>query len=545
MASTVGFIESARSGMNAAQMGLQITRQNITNADTKGYTRQSLNQSAISPDSGSYRFLSTAQKAGQGVSVDSVYQIRNEFLDVRYRQAYSGYKFYSGMQSQLSEIEDQFNEFSEKTTDQKTLTGLSGMLDSIATAIKEYQNGTSDTSISKIIQSNVDYLASSINTDAKFLDQTLDSELKELNIYVNGGTGDTSETNDVSGIDGIIETVQSLNSQIQSYEITGQKANELRDQRNVLLDELSSYVDITTTETPQGIVSIQLQSDSDSGSGKYIINQENVANEFNVTTNADAATGKTYTVLKWGKTVKADGTVQDPPLYKDQMANVEGGLVKSYLNVINGDGTGVNDPATGRNGGMGILYLKSKLNDFAKSFANAVNDTYRAFNTDGSYSPLVTFDAANPAKTISISNVWRAVPETFVKGVKTSETDMSNYLTAFFNKLFNDKGSTVSVTSLAGGADTMFSGTISSFADTFTAEISSSLSVIGDKADSFKTTSSNLDDQRQSISSVSVNDEGVNLIKYQQAYNASARVITAIDQMLDKLINGTGTVGLS
>jgi flagellar hook-associated protein 1 FlgK len=189
--------------------------------------------------------------------------------------------------------------------------------------------------------------------------------------------------------------------------------------------------------------------------------------------------------------------------------------------------------------------LRTKLNDFAKSFADAINNTYKDNLEDAStYSPLVTYESADPAKTISITSAWRGVPETFVKGVKNDETSISNYLTDLYNQIFSQNGTTVDITSLSGGASTKFSGTISSFADSFTTEISSAISVLGGKSDSFKTTSSNLDDQRQSISSVSVNDEGVNLIKYQQAYNASARVITAIDQMLDKLINGTGSVGL-
>lgn len=545
MASTVGFLESARSGLNAAQLGLSVTRQNISNADTEGYTRQSIDQSAAAPDAGSYRFLNTSMKVGQGVTVNSVYQIRNEFLDIRYRQAIAGFKMYDGMYSQLTQIEDQFNEFTDQTTKDKKLTGLSGMVDNIGTSIKEFLNMTSDPTISNVVQSNVDYLATTINTDAKFLDKTLESELKELNIYVTGGMGDTSNGNDVSGIDGMIETIQGLNAQIVSYEITGQKANELRDQRNLTLDRLSSYIDIDTTESANGIVSIQLQSDRDAGNDKYIISSENTVNEFDVKNNTDPTTGQSYTVIQWGKTIMADGSVPETPMYNGEIANIGGGLVKAYLNVINGDGSGVNDPSTGRTGGIGLLYLKTKLNDFAKSFASVINDNYKNNLSEGeTYSPLVTYDAARPAETIAISEEWRGVPETFVKGIPADETSMAKYLNGLYDALYSQAGTKVDVTSLTGGAARKYDGTFSDFADSFSIELSSSISVLSGKAKAQQTTADNLDDQRKSISSVSVNDEGINLIKYQQAYNASARIITAIDEMLDKLINGTGTVGL-
>lgn len=545
MSSTVGFLESARSGLNAAQLGLSVTRQNISNADTEGYTRQAIDQSAKAPDAGSYRYLTTSMKVGQGVNINTVYQIRNEFLDVRYRAAMSGYKMYDEMYNQLTQIEDQFNEFTDSTTKEKKLTGLSGMLDKIGNSIKNFTGTTSDPTFSNLVQSDVDYLASSINTDARFLNQMLDKGLQELGIYVNGGMGDTTNGNDVSGIDGIIETIQSLNSQIVSYEITGQKANELRDQRNLMLDNLATYIDIDTSESANGIVSIQLQSDRDAANDKYIISAENTVNEFDVKQKTDTTTGQSYTVLQWGKTIKADGSVPETPMYENQIADVEGGLVKAYLNVINGDGTGVSDPSTGRSGGVGLLYIKTKLNDFAKALADTINDNYKDHLGEGeTYAPLVEYNAANPAETISISQTWRSVPETFVKGIPDDETSMSNYLNGLYDALYSHAGEKVDVSSLSGGASSKYNGTLSGFADSISIDMYSAINVLSGKATAQKTMSDNLDDQRHSISSVSVNDEGINLIKYQQAYNASARIITAIDEMLDKLINGTGTVGL-
>lgn len=544
MSSTVGQIESAKSGLNAAQMGLQVTRQNISNADTVGYTRQAINQSAIAPDSGAYRFLSTSQKVGQGVSIDSIYQIRNNFLDVRYRQSNSSYSLYDGMKSQLEQVEDIFNEFTTDTTNDKKLTGLSGLLDNLGVSLKEYLNDTSDSTNSSLIQTAVDSLTTSIKTDSKFLNNTFASSDKELSIYINGGAGDSSKGSDVSGIDGIIETIQTLNEQIQSYEITGQKANELRDQRNLLLDKLSTYIDIDSKENKNGMVSVTLQSDADKNDDdstkKYIITDQNIANEFKKDTNVDATTGQKYTVIRWDKTRDQDGKIRDTGMYEGNIANIQGGVVKSYLNVMNGDGSGVDDPQTGKCGGVGLLYLKQKLNDFATSFAKIMNDQYQANST--STDKLIKIDAADPSGTIDLTPAFRAVPEKFVDGVATDEENLSTYLQNVYDALYNSEDSTT-ITS-TDGSSKVYKGTFSKFADSFAVEIASTINVLGSKADGFHTSAKNLDDQRKSISSVSINDEGINLIKYQQAYNASSRIITALDQMLDKLINGTGTVGL-
>jgi flagellar hook-associated protein 1 FlgK len=78
------------------------------------------------------------------------------------------------------------------------------------------------------------------------------------------------------------------------------------------------------------------------------------------------------------------------------------------------------------------------------------------------------------------------------------------------------------------------------FADSFTGDIATTLSNVNGMAASTSTIVQNLNSQRQSISSVSLDEEGINIVKYQQAYDASARVITAIDEMLDTLITSTG-----
>lgn len=542
MSSTFGLLETARSGLNAAQLGMNITGQNIANSGTDGYTRQTLNVSSIAPDSGAYRYLQSSLKVGQGVSVNGVNQIRNNFLDIRYRDQNSDYSMWNGMESQLTTIEDYFTEISDSTTTSNTLTGLSGQLEDIYTSLKNYQTNPDNTDLSADVCNKVEMLAQSIRQDASELTTTMDRENSELGIIVKGGSGDTSSSTDAGGINGMISGLQSLNTEIASYEITGQTANDLRDQRNLLLDKLSSDLDIETTEQTNGMVTVKLKGDSTS-----IIDASNNINQFQIGT--DSTSGST--VLQWQS---SDASVNG------KTAVVKGGLVKAYLNVMNGDGSGTDDPATGQCGNLGIPYLEKKLNNFAIGLYDVLNNlNNQTISADKitAGTKLITYDGdstgvsdpttngANKAKadplyvasSIKVSSEWSTDPDYFIKSYTGSDKGL--FYTNYSNAMENKDGTTP--TSVDGS--TYYAGSLSGFADSFTQDIASSVSVISDKADWLKTNVDNLDQQRESISSVSTNDEGVNIIKYQQAYNANARVITAIDEMLDKLINSTGTVG--
>lgn len=532
--STFGILEAARSGLNASQLGLSVTSQNIANVNTDGYTRQVINTSSMAPNSGADRYLQSSLKVGQGVSIDGVYQVRDDFLDIRYRYQNSQYQMWNGEQDQLTSIEDYFTEISDSTTTTNQLTGLSGQLDSLITALQNCQKSPDDTNLPANIQTDVDMLTQSIKQDASELKSTMSRESSELGIIVNGGAGNTANGNYAGGINGMVQSLQGLNQQIASYEISGQKANDLRDQRNLLLDKLSDNLDIDTTELSNGMVTVKLRNDN-----HYLIDGQNNAQTLSIGTDSTS----NATVLKW-----SDGST----------ANIQGGLVKSYLNVMNGDGSGDDNAATGKCGNLGIPYLEEKLNNFAIGVYKVINN-FNGVDVDSSNmasgAKFLTYDgdgtgvsdpaqngaakaAADPlyvASSIGLSDAWSTDPDYFANSYTGS--DKGDYYSAYVNAI-QTTDSTVPTTT---DGSSSYSGSLRDFADSFTQDISSSINVISEKSDWYKTNTDNIDQQRQSISSVSTNDEGVNIIKYQQAYNANSRVITAIDEMLDKLINSTGT----
>ena len=92
---------------------------------------------------------------------------------------------------------------------------------------------------------------------------------------------------------------------------------------------------------------------------------------------------------------------------------------------------------------------------------------------------------------------------------------------------------------------TTYQGSLADYADSISIELGNEVNYDSTMATSTQNMTNDINTQRKSVSSVSIDEEGVNMIRYTQSYNAAARVITAIDQMLDKLINGTGVVGLT
>jgi flagellar hook-associated protein 1 FlgK len=245
-------------------------------------------------------------------------------------------------------------------------------------------------------------------------------------------------------------------------------------------------------------------------------------------------------------------------------APVDGGLVKAYLNVINGDGSGTDDPATGQCGNVGIPYLETKLNEFAIGLYNVMNNSGSSVSStvDSNPTQLLTYtqsdgtddttgtaalstdtppDLMNVASTIGVTSSWSSDSSAFINNYTGS--DPSTYLNDFANALLNTTGTVPAPTSTDSTAT--YSGSLSNFADTFTSDIATAVSNVSEKASSSQTSLNNINDERESISSVSTDDEGVNIIKYQQAYDANARVITTIDQMLATLISSTGEVGIN
>jgi flagellar hook-associated protein 1 FlgK len=499
MTSTFYGLEAARSGLNASQSGISVTSQNQANANTAGYTRQVLNQLSEGPGTGASRYLLSGPEIGGGVNITGVVQIRNTFLDTRYRTQNSDNGMMQQVKSGLTDVASVVNEFS--STSSTTLQGISGQLSSLIGSLQTYSATPDDANLPQTVKSAFSTLCQTIRSDYSKVQQLESQDKADLKTVVEGNDGK-------GGVNEILTEISSLNRQIAAYEITGQSANDLRDQRNVDLDKLSGYADIDVSEQSNGMVTVKLHSDT---SGNALISSSNTVTGLKV--------NGTGTGVVWD-----DGSAT--------AATVKGGTVAGYLTVINGDGTG-----SGAYGDFGIQAMYKKLNDFTNSFVAIVNSNVPA---GGKALLDISANTAEPASAVDLSSDWKTDNTLFSDNY--TGTDKGSYILAYKTALGTTKMSTLN----AGNSKIVsYDGSLQDFADSISTDISYQVNYYTSQAKASASQLSTLDTERKSVSSVSSDDEAVNVIKYTQSYNACARVITAIDQMLDKLINGTGVVGLS
>ncbi len=228
------------SGLSTSQNALNTVAHNLTNVDTEGYTRQQVEQSdrlysTISKSGSAISY----QQTGLGVSYSNVKQIRDVFLDKTYRRESGRSMFYQFSAETLTEVEDLLGEMNGEAFQ----TQLSDLWVSVQELAKD--------PCSSVTQSTLIQEANEFLTRAKSVYNGLASYQDNLNLQIK---------QQVEKINNMGLSILSLNDQIRSIELGGvEKANDLRDQRNAVLDDLSKLVDISYNEDLFGNVFVQIE----------------------------------------------------------------------------------------------------------------------------------------------------------------------------------------------------------------------------------------------------------------------------------------------
>ena len=226
MPSTFFGLTIASSGLNAYNIALNTTANNISNLRTVGYTRQQANREA----GDAIRVYARYGTAGTGVITTSITQIRNQYYDTKYWYNQASVGLYNTRMDYLSQIENYF-------IDDDSAKGFSTILNTMFNALDTMKNNGSDINIRQQFIGSAQNLATYFNACA--------SGLAELQSTVNEEVKAT-----VMNINAIAEKIAMLNKQINVIEVQGGHANELRDQRALLIDELSAIVPTEVEELP-------------------------------------------------------------------------------------------------------------------------------------------------------------------------------------------------------------------------------------------------------------------------------------------------------
>jgi flagellar hook-associated protein 1 FlgK len=481
-------LEIAKTGLYVSQKGLKLSGNNIANANTEGYTRQRLVIESLYPSTMSR--LNIGLRIGGGANVKQIDQIRSAYIDRQLRGQYSALGEWNTRSTEMEFIVSLINET-------KDATSLSSALASFYDSLSKLAEHPESLEIRTNVQQNAIKLCETFNY---YYNQLVDQQ----NAY-----NDSIQVT-VNSINSLAKSIADYNKQIFAYELGGHAANELRDQRALLVDKLSQLVNIEYSENANGQLTITTN-------GQTLVSNNSATM---LQTSPDVTTGF-YDIL-----------------YEGADFNYDSGELEAYR--LLRDGTTVEE--------MGIPYLLSNLNTLAQSLAQSFNEVHETGYTipigaGASLTGIQFFDvpaggyAAITAGNIALSAEVLADGRNIAASdapidLNAEDTGIGNYKIA--QKLYE---LTTSKT-IAG------IGSFDDFLTSFVVQVGIACSSAQDMSESQTAIVDNLETRRESISGVSIDDEMINILSFQHSYAAAARVLTAIDEAIGILINNTGRVGL-
>ncbi|APO42614.1 flagellar hook-associated protein FlgK [Paenibacillus xylanexedens] len=511
MTSTFHSIETAKRSLFTQTTALSTTGHNVANANTEGYSRQKVNmQASIPMEPFAFLHSTTPGQLGTGVEFDSITRVREKFLDDQYRNENTNFGSWSIQRDTLEKLEAIVNEPSN--------TGFRTVMDNFYKSWSDLSKNPEDVTARRIVKETTLALTDAMNQISRQLGAL--SEDLNSNIAV--------KSNEIQGYLG---NIANLNSAIVKVESLGDNANDLRDQRDLMTDKLSKIMNVTVTDSPQGYqVQMNGQALVTGGAVQVAVDPAflNTAYTAGTLTN-----GEVHGMIKSRDTLVSD--------YKKQMDELANTLANGDIEITLPAGSVI--PATNALGlAGGALATDTKVT------VKGLNGLHQlGYTMDGTTTPgLPFFTAAGGGTAITAGNISLnaeilADPNKIATSLRT--TDASGTETVI-------KGNNTLAILLANLKDTPMKSADGMRNAAIGAQFSAIVGQLGVQSQEAARQTSNseflveqVETRRQSVSGVSLDEEMSNMIKFQHAYNASARFMTTYDELLDKLINSTGTVG--
>ncbi|MCM3489927.1 flagellar hook-associated protein FlgK [Alkalihalophilus marmarensis] len=569
MKSTFHGLETARRAMMTQQYALHTTGHNIANANTPGYTRQRVNftQTEPYPNVGMNRPMLPGH-LGTGVKAGSIQRVREHFLDVQFRNENNKVGYYGTKYEALTRMEDILNEPSEQ--------GLASLIDQFWGAMQDLSGDPEDTGARVVARSRAEEIANTFNYLHSSLSTVQDDYKAEIDVTIKGMNSLLSQLNDV-------------NQQIRSAEPHGYVPNDLYDEQDRILDQLSQIIDIEVKREPsggkpnpvaEGAVTVILKGLTDEdGNPKPIKLVDGTDGEELLLFHEkmDTGTGTKFNLVR-PEHVEEEPLEEETKIAQISYEDLPRGELKALVEAF----------GYGENKGL-YPEMLANLNELAMQFAKEVNAIHKIGFTlpdmsgnvglGGDFFTIPT-DSDNPAASLAVANnIKESTDNIAAASVNTAalKDDVRVRYLELVNKNPKSEANYEELREILSDNDSFISGIDKAFAGdgsnalrlsnmkntllTFfedgksqTANIMSFYQgVIGGMAvktqeagrmlGSSEGLRSNVEFNRQAVSNVSLDEEMTMMIQFQHAYNAAARNITMVDEMLDRIINGMGVVG--
>lgn len=458
-----------RSMMNS-QTALQTVSHNIANKTTEGYSRQRVDlQTAPPVGSGNLRY-------GMGARAADVGRVNNPYLEKQLLAEGSELGYAEARANALSRVEEVYNEQINR--------GLNKYVGDFFNAFRELAASPENLASRTLVKETA------INLTKDF--KRVSNQLKEI-------TGDLNAQmkSNVATINEITEEIATLNKKVQSVEISGAKANDERDRRDLLLKKLAEKINIKWSEGDHGLVTVTAANSALLVSGHD--HAELVAKEMPNLQNRKGEELRIFFKLK-----------EDLPM-SDMTPQIKGGSLGALLEVRD----------------RVVSDLLNDIDEMAFEFKNEVNAIHKQgfnrYNHPGDDFFVVDnqFDAADR---IEVNERVRAdVGQIATAAAPNSPGD---------NRIANVMANLQYKNVMRGG-----SSTVDQFYNGMVGKVGVASDQAGNRLDSQKGIVTQLNNLRESVSGVSLDEETTKMIEFQKTFDASARMIRTADEMLETVLN--------
>lgn len=555
-------LNTSKGAMYTQQQSINITSHNIANAGTPGYSRQHGVQQTARPQT-----VTGAGQVGTGVVMNEIQRTRNIFLDFQIRKESSSKGMYDVREQYLTEIEAVFNEPSN--------TGLSKLLSEFFDGWQSLSTNPEKSDARTIVAEKAKTLANELNHSYKNLSKISENSKNEIQ-------------QSIFDINNIFDQLNSINEEIKTVTVAGNNPNDLMDRRDLLLDELSTKFGISTknesynsmTLTPDGLSNINLLNTD----GNTKISKLGFVNEIApVDNNAPFPKNIKIIYYKNGDVTsdknKVEVTVnmskaeydelnKSRTLWTDKDGNIEttGGKLKIF------------SPDTGSLGGVLSVYKDidgyiDQMNSLAKAIAYSVNAIHKGgytpeagktaidffvnkndnlkideinagniqVNTDIISDPMKIQTGASATSGKTDGKRALAIAQLRDLAMNIQDVNSSTKFNDFVEKHFEDFNKVTGKFpdgKIPVGKNLVTGMKIEGY-------YKNSINKLGIQSQEAQRIVKNqetllegLVTRRTSVSGVSMDEEMVNLVQFQHAYQANAKMISTVDELLDVVING-------
>jgi flagellar hook-associated protein 1 FlgK len=465
----------ASRAMQTQMTGVEVSGQNLANVNTKGYSRQQVNITT-SPD-----LVTSIGDEGTGADATSITQLVSNLLNSQIQSQGSTSGYWTAQQTALQGAQDSLNEYLNGSSTSSTSatstsstdtngTGLSSQLNSFFAAFSALASAGSDSNKQAAVSAGQN-LATTFNN--------ISSQFSGLRSSLN-----SSLTGDVTSANKLLTDIASLNGEISTTTAGGGNANDLLDEREQDLENLSQLTNITTSSGTNGTVNVTI-------GGQSLV----TGNSLNDTLQTyDAGSGNLLVQTASGTSL-----------------TLTGGSMQGTIDAR--DGT--------------LTSMQTSINTLANTLINQVNTIHDSgYNSTGGTGN--SFFTGTDASTIGVNSTLAN---------NASLVQISSSASAS-----GDTSLALQIANLASSSQAALNnGTFTQDYNTTVAGLGNALSTANTQVTDQTAVSNMLSTQRSSVSGVNVDEEMTNLMSYQRAYQASAQVVTTVNSMMGDVLGMTGT----